>query len=195
MMRKMQTGLSRFFAIWLSQTILCQPIFAGQEIGLKIIVVTGSGTENIINEIPPEPFAVRVMDANNRPVPGATVVFTAPSNGAGGAFPTGPSFTTLTDEQGRALGVLYRPNAVEGSYMIQVRADYLGEVAMASIRQNNVLSKKSSKKMLVILAVAGAGAAIAAGGLSRGGDNNAPNNPQLPIIPTITFGGSTVGGQ
>jgi hypothetical protein len=172
---------------------------------LKIIVVGGSGAQNLINQVPPEPFAVRIVDANDRPVTGATVVFTAPSAGPGGAFPTGSAFSTFSDEEGRALGVLYRPNTVEGSYMIQVRAEYMGEVAAASIRQSNVITKASGRSInrkLVIAVVAGAGAAIAAAGLGGGGGNggsgggsNSTPGPPPAATPTITFGSSSIGGQ
>src|SRR5262245_47474881 len=116
---------------------------AGPQGGVKLIVLRGSETENVINEIPPEPLVVRVVDASNRPISGATVVFTAPSNGPGGTFPTGASFTNISDEEGRALGLLYHPNAIEGSYTIQVRAEFAGQSAMTTIRQSNVLVKKS----------------------------------------------------
>ena len=196
MIRKMQTGPRRLFALLLCPLMLSYPVFAGQQVGLRVTVVAGSGTQNIINEIPPAPFAVRIIDANSRPVPGVEVVFTAPQDGPSGTFPTGATFMTLTDEDGRALGLLYRPNAVEGAYTIQVRASYLGEVAMTSIRQINVLAKKSSKKIFVILALAGAGAAIAA--TSRGSGGNGSGNPTTPpasTTPTITFGGASIGGQ
>src|SRR5262245_6362807 len=123
--------------------MLSPSTFASQQEGVKLIVVSGSGAENVINEVPPEPFTVRVVDRTDRPVSGVTVTFTAPSNGPGGTFPTRTSFSTMSDEDGRALGLLYRPNSIEGSYMIQVRAEYLGQSAMASIRQSNVLVKKS----------------------------------------------------
>jgi hypothetical protein len=177
--------------------ILCPWTFAGQQAGLKIIVVGGSGQENVINEIPPEPLSVRIVNAANLPVTGATVVFTTPPTGPGGAFPTGPSFNTVSDEQGQALGLLYRPNSIEGSYMIQVRAEYMGESAMATIRQSNVLVKKSKvsgKRKFVIALVAGAGAAIAASSLSGGG-NGSSSAPAGPAKPTITFGGSSIGGR
>jgi len=192
-----QRQFRRFMSVLLCQLILCPFAFAGQQTGLKIIVLSGSGEENVINEIPPQPLALRIVDASNRPITGAAVVFTAPSNGAGGAFPTGPSFNTVSDEEGRALGLLYRPNTIEGSYMIQVRAEYQGELVMATIRQSNVLVKKSktsNRGKLVIAVVAGAGAAIAAV-LAGGGSNGNSSTPPRPGTPTITFGGSTVGGQ
>jgi hypothetical protein len=184
----------------LLSVLLCQLIFstsmiASQQEGVKIVVLRGSGTENVINEVPPEPLAVRVVDSANRPVSGVTVTFTAPAIGPGGTFPTGVSFSTITDEEGEALGLLYHPNSVEGSYTIQVRVESLGQSAMASIRQSNVLVKKSkvsNKRKFVIAAVAGAGAAIAASTLGGGGSSGASARPATP---TITFGNASIGGQ
>jgi len=180
--------------------IFSAPVFGGQQVGLKAIVVSGNGEENVINEIPPAPFAVRVVDAANRPISGAMVMFTAPSSGASGSFPTGLTFSTISDEDGRALGLLYRPNSVEGVYTIQVRVEYQGESAMATIRQSNVLVAKkaemSSKRKFVYVALAGAGAAIAATALSGGGGGSSNSGgPARPPVPTITFGGSSIGGQ
>jgi hypothetical protein len=181
--------------------ILCAPLFGGQQVGLKVVVVSGNGEENVINEIPPAPFAVRVVDAANHPITGAMVMFTAPSSGPSGSFPTGPTFNTISDEDGRALGLLYRPNSVEGTYTIQVRVEYQDESAMATIRQSNVLvakkAKMSSKRKFVFVALAGAGAAIAASGLGGGGGSGSGNSgaPARPPTPTITFGGSSIGGQ
>jgi hypothetical protein len=180
--------------------ILCAPRFGGQQVGLKVVVVSGNGEENVINEIPPAPFAVRIVDAANHPITGAMVMFTAPSSGPGGSFPTGLTFNTISDEDGRALGLLYRPNSVEGAYSIQVRVEYQGESVMATIRQSNVLvakkAKMSSKRKFVFVALAGAGVAIAAAsGLGGGSGSGSSSAPPRPPTPTITFGGSSIGGQ
>jgi hypothetical protein len=101
----------------------------------------------------------------------------------------------MTDEDGRALGLLYHPNSIEGSYTVQVRAEFLGQSSMTSIRQSNVLVKKSkvsSKRKFVIAAVAGAGAAIAASALGGGGSSA---TPARPATPTITFGNASIGGR
>jgi hypothetical protein len=192
---RIQRRCRRFLTVVLCQLLLSTSIIAGQQTGLKVIVLRGNGIDNVINEVPPEPFAVRVVDATNRPISGATVMFTAPSNGPGGTFPTGASFSTVTDEDGRALGLLYHPNSIEGSYTVQVRAEFLGQSSMTSIRQSNVLVKKSkvsSKRKFVIAAVAGAGAAIAASALGGGGSSA---TPARPATPTITFGNASIGGR
>ena len=196
-MLRIQHRCRRFLTVLLCPWMFATPMIAGQQAGLKVIVLRGSGVENVINEVPPEPFSVRIVDATDRPVSGATVAFTAPSNGPGGTFPTGTSFTTITDEEGRALGLLYRPNSIEGSYTIQVRVEYLGQSAMAIIRQSNVLvnkTKVTNRRKVLIAAVAGAGAVIAASALGGGGSGSSPT-PARPAAPTITFGNSSIGGQ
>jgi hypothetical protein len=195
MIHMIDNASRRLLAVLLVHLLLCQFLIAGQDVGVRVSVFAGNGAQNIVKEIPPEPLVVRVVDRDNRPIHGATVVFTAPSEGPGGDFPSGSKFITLTDEGGRALGVLYRANSVEGSYQIQVRAEYLGEEATASIRQSNVLGKKSNGRTFLILAVAGAAAAGTAIGAARRGDTGG-NNPATPPRPatTITFGGSSVGG-
>ena len=193
-----QSRLRRFLTLVLCQILVHSWAFAGQQTGLGIVVLSGNNEENVIDEVPPQPFSVRILDVNGNPVNGATVVFSAPSDGPGGVFPTGASFSTISDEEGRALGLLYRPNSIEGAYVIQVRAEYQGQSATATIRQSNVLVKKaksSSKRKFVIVAVAGAGAVLAATALGGGGSGGNSGTPVRPGTPTITFGSSSIGGQ
>jgi hypothetical protein len=116
-LRQIHSRFRRFLPLLFCQIIFCASTFAGPQAGLKVIVLSRNGEENVINDFLPQPFAV--VDAANRPVTGATVMFTAPSNGPSGAFPTGLTFSTISDEEGRALGLLYRPNSIEGSYTIR----------------------------------------------------------------------------
>src|SRR5689334_10476333 len=71
---------------------------------LNIVVVEGEGAINNIRQRTAREPIVQVEDENHRPVAGAAVVFTLPSNGAGGAFANGAhTLTTVTDAQGRAV--------------------------------------------------------------------------------------------
>jgi hypothetical protein len=195
MICKLQLGPRQFLAVLLCQLVWSQSVLAVQTPALRVVI--GRDTQNVINEIPEEPLAVRILDADGHPVQGASVEFTAPASGASGTFPTGLTFTTITDQDGRALGLLYRPNAVEGAYTIRVRATYMGEVATGSIRQTNVAAKKagSNKKVFAILAAVGVGAAVAAVSRGGGGGTTGGASTPSPSTPTITFGGATVGGQ
>jgi hypothetical protein len=189
----------RISAVITCLLVVAQSLAAGQSgLGLRAIVVQGNGARNIIEQIPPTPLIVRVVDRNDRPVPGATVVFSAPEAGPSGDFANGMgSLTTLTDENGLAAAPHFAPNASEGAYQIAVRAQYLDEVALTRIAQTNVAPKKSFAKMIVILAAAGgaaAGAAVLAGRSSSGSPASAPSAPASPVTtPAISFGGATVG--
>src|SRR5262249_17876246 len=142
---------------------VARSLIAGQsELGLRAIVVEGNGARYVIEQIPPTPIVIRVVDRNNRAVSGATVLFTAPENGPSGDFANGlSSFSTFTNEEGLATAPQFHPNNIEGNYQISIRAQYANEIALASIRQTNVAAKKSVTKKLVILSVAGALAGVA----------------------------------
>ena len=167
------------------QLLVWQLVFAQSQPTLRVVVVGGQGAKNLIQQIPPDPLAVRVEE-NNRAVPGATVTFTAPMAGPTGQFANG-AFTTTPTTDGDGVAVIqgFHPNATAGSYQIQVRAEFRGQTAMTSIRQSNVTSGKGHGKLIAVLAVAGAAAGaalIAKSGRSSGS-----------TAPTITLGDSAVG--
>ena len=63
--------------------------FAAQDGALlRLLAIQGSQAENIVSQ-PARPIMVRVVDRNDRPVPDATVVFSAPMSGPGGDFADG----------------------------------------------------------------------------------------------------------
>ena len=174
----------------LCQFLLLQPVFArqaGEQPGIRIVNVRGDRAKNVIQQIPPEPLAVRVEDLNRRPVTGATVTFTAPGEGPSGEFANGSTTITITTGPGGlATADGYHPNAMPGSYRIVLRAVYEGQFASAAIEQTNVESGKSHTKLIVAivsLAAVAAGAALLARHSSGGGD----------LTPTLTLGDSAVG--
>lgn len=159
---------------------------------LKIEVVQGNGARNVAGRRPPAPLAIRVVDQDNRPAAGVSVVFSAPDSGAGGVFPNGsPVLMTMTDENGRAEA-RYEPNSIEGAYSVRVLARQVLITAIAEIRQSNVASTAPGKHstMLKVLAIAGAaaGAGIVLG--TRGG-NEGSGTPTTPV-PSIVFGSSSI---
>ena len=188
----------RWFAVILFFVLLAQSMWAAQsEVReLRVEIVQGNGARNIIGRMPTGPVGIRVLDQDNRPVPGASVVFSVPDDGAGGSFPTDSQFfMTVTDQNGRAFA-RFQPNEIEGEYNIRVlaRASLITEIA--DIRQTNVAavvrSPKSSAKMITILAIAAAAAGAGIGLSSRGGNGNSGN--QTPAsVPSITFGNSSIG--
>ena len=188
----------------LSATVTCllfiaQSLYAGQSgVGLRAIVVEGNGARNIVEQIPPTPMVVRIVDRENHAVRGATVVFTSPETGPSGDFANDlTSFTAFTNEDGLASAPQFHPNGIEGAYQIRVRAQYRDEVAETTIRQINVGAKRSFKKTVIILAVAGAaaGAAMASRGSGSSSQSTSPSTTTPSSgVPAISFGTSTVGG-
>jgi hypothetical protein len=166
---------------------------AQSEVGLRLRIVQGEGNRNVIGQTAAVPIAVRVTDRDDRPISGATVVFTAPDKGASGDFDGEVSLRVLTDEKGTATVKNYRPNRVEGRYPILVQAEYMGELATGIMVQNNLAAKKSHTKMIAIVAAAGAVGAAAFAAKGGGGGSSSSGSPSSPL-PTITFGTATVNG-
>ncbi len=137
------------------------PAIAGQSgIGLKIVVLENGGARVVVSQPAPGPLKLRIVDASNRAVPGATVLFTSPATGPSGSFLNGSnSMIVFTNQQGLAETQGYQGNSIAGGYQIQVQVSYMGEVATLSVDHTNVAARKSSGKMFLIGAAAGAAAA------------------------------------
>ena len=178
--------------------VVASALAAPQDSGLKVVVVRGSNAAHVISQ-PAKPIAVRVTDRNDRPISGATVVFTAPSSGPGGDFANGTNpVIVFTDSQGLATAPQYRANSNAGTYQILVRAAYMSQVASASIEQINIPAQKSHKA-IIFAALAGGAAAVAfaAKGGGGGSEPSSPSTtppPTTPTLPTITLTGSSVSG-
>ena len=163
--------------------------------GLRVQVVQGNGAKNLLENVPAQPITVRVVDRENQPVRGVRVTFTTPDTGPSGDFASGlNTLTTLTNEDGIAVALEFRPNEIVGAYQVQVRAEYLGEVATVAIRQTNVAGKKSLTKYIVLAGVAGAAAAVIGARSGGSGPAKPSNSSTSTSTPTITFGGSSVTG-
>ncbi len=194
-----QTGLVYFLVVLLCFAIQTPPLLAQQVtpvFGLKVKTDEGTGASTTVKSPSTVPPVVLVTDANDRPIQGAIVVFTAPDSGASGVFEDGSrTMTAATDRDGRAAAIGYRANGTTGSYPIQVHVEFLTEAVDVAVTHTNVPGAKSSKKLITIIAIAGGGAAVgllAAGKGGGGGDNGSTTSPTS--LPTITFGSSTVGG-
>jgi hypothetical protein len=161
------------------------PAIAGQAgTGLKVMIVEGSGARAV---------KLRVLDASNRVVSGATVVFTSPPSGPSCFFLNGAhSMIVFTDQQGLAVAQDYHANSIAGAYQIQVQAAYKGAVATLSIEHTNVLTKKSSSKMVLIGAAAAGGALATVLAVKGGGSSTASTSTSS--VPTIVLLGSSVKG-
>jgi hypothetical protein len=192
----------RALLVLVSVFVLLHSALAGPQsgIGVTIQIQEGNNVQNVVDKDAPKPIVVRVMDRTGRPLPEATVLFSAPETGPGGNFASESNpVIVFTDQQGVATAPQYHANSMEGSYRIQVQASYMGESSTTPITQTNIAQKKSSKKLLIFTAVAGGAAAAALGAMKGGGSGggsstpSTPSNPGSSTPPTITFGGTTIG--
>jgi len=184
---KMREKCWQLLVVIMCQLLVLPPAFsqAGAQ-QLKIVVVEGAGAKNVVQQITAKPLIVRVEDDNGRPIPGATVVFTAPEGGPSGEFANdSPTTRLITSPEGLANAGTFHPNALAGPYQIQVRAEFQGQTATASILQTNIGQRGGHGKLIAILALAGAAAAAAIAASRR---SSSTSN-----APTITFGGAAVG--
>lgn len=184
-------------SIWLGIAVL--PLPAQQM--LNIVIVEGEGAINNIRQRTARETIVEVDDENHKPVAGAVVTFTLPTQGAGGAFAGGAqTLTVMTDALGRAVATGLRVNRVAGNWAIRVNASFGGRTGTTSISQTNAAaagaaggaagSAISAKLIVIVALVAGAAAAGGAVAATRGGGNS-NNSAATPT--TITVGSGTVG--
>jgi len=166
--------------------------------GLKIIVLQGDGaTNNIKTKTATQP-AVEVRDEQDKPVPGAEVVFHLPPAGPSGVFHGWMrTQTTRTNPQGQAFANGLAPNEDPGRFHIRVTAVSGKSTGTAAISQTNVRNggsgqeaAKSRRGLWILLGVIAA-AAIAGGVVAAGGDGDSSGSG-TPV--SITPGPVTVGG-
>src|SRR5439155_2057510 len=102
---------------------------------LKIVVIEGEDSVNLIDKKTAVKPTVEVRDKNDLPVAGASVRFAI--NGRSAAFQGGSrSVTVTTDSLGRATVNAITPTS-KGAVQIQVQASYQGQSASATISQTN----------------------------------------------------------
>ena len=159
--------------------------------GLKIWVIEGN---NAINSIPlgrSVTPVIEVRDQNDFPVEGATVVFTMPENGPGGAFLATPNtYTTRTDAHGQASAP-FTVNSLPGKFQIGVAAIAGNRTGEAAITQTNTIGgyigpevpRRSWYKRWPTWAIIGSAvtAGIIVWAVDRGSGSSSPST--LPITP------------
>jgi len=193
--------LRRLLVVVLSIAVASPPLWARAQQQaapkkLKIVILEGEGAINNIRQRTAREPIVQVVDENNRPVAGATVMFLLPESGPGGTFPNGArSLVVTTDSQGKAVAKGFRANAETGKFQIQVEATYRDLVAQTTINQANAVLTAGaaagaaggiSGKVIAILAIAGAavaGGVIAATSGGNGGGGTTPPVQRTIITP------------
>jgi hypothetical protein len=82
------------------------------------------------------PLRATVKDANNIPVSGATVTFTAPATGARGSFGGSPTATAVTNSSGVAAASAFTANSTAGSYTVAASVSGVATAANFSLTNN-----------------------------------------------------------
>ena len=105
-------------------------------------VASGSPQSATINTSFAAPLQARVQDSSGNPKSGVSVLFTAPSSGAGGTFGALNNnvltFSTLTDTTGTATSATFFANGTVGSYNIVATALSASIPAAADFLLNNL---------------------------------------------------------
>jgi hypothetical protein len=167
---------------------------------LKIVAIEGDGAFNDIQKQLAQTPVVEVRDEYDRPVSDARVVFTLPSNGAGGEFAGGrKEYIGATDAQGRVSAPGLKPNSIEGRFPIRVTASAQGRHGSATLWQSNTTAggesaRSGSKKKWLIVGLLGAAGAGAAIGATHGGGHSSAGVGGAPTGTTLSPGTVSVGG-
>ena len=149
------------------------PQAAGQDGGLRIVIIEGEDSVNIIGQGTAVPTVVEVRDRNDLPVSGASVVFLLGEGGTA-TLNAGLSQVAMTTNALGQAAVAVNPVA-SGAVQLSVNATFQGQAAAATIVQTNAASA----------AAAGAGGGAAGGAGGGGGGTGAA---------TGAAGGATGGG-
>ena len=195
----------KWMCVVLAGTLWFHPASASQEApqpgSLEIVVVRGEGAINSLNQRMANEPVVEVRDENKRPLTGAVVVFTLPTQGASGEFGnSSKTLTVMTDDSGRATASGLKINQIPGKLQIHVNASYKGQTARNMITQFDMAvpsgkARSGSGKLLIVLVLVGAAAAggIVAG-TQKGGHSSAATPVPAANAPIgITVGSGTVG--
>jgi hypothetical protein len=195
--RALSVALS--LSIWIQ--FVAPPVFAQDPPAeINIVVVEGEGAVNNVGQRSASHPIVRVEDESQKPISGAAVVFTLPTDGASGEFASGDkTLIVTTDTRGQAAASNLKVNQIPGKLQIHVSTSFKGRTARTNITQFNmsVPGKRaggSSKTLLIVLAIAGAAAAGGVVAASQGGSSNSPVTTPTVTPISITPGPGTIGG-
>ena len=153
-----------------------------QEPGLRIVVIEGEGSVNILGQGTPLPTVVEVRDRSDFPVAGASVLFLLWGEEGTATLDAGSSQVTVTTNALGQAEVTVNPVA-SGTVELSVTATFQGLTASTTIVQTNVAAGGGPD----IGAIAGIAAGAAAIGLGIR-QALAASPPSAPTAPTVTAG-------
>jgi hypothetical protein len=106
---------------------------------LKILPLVGNNGVNDLERRVMTPLAVQILDQNDAPVDGATVVFRFPISGPSAAFTDQQSAQTVrTGANGQARATGWTANAQVGTFAVQVTATRGNEQGTGTITMTNI---------------------------------------------------------
>lgn len=178
--------------------LLAQAPAAATAQNLRILPLAGNNGVNDMERQVMTPLAVQILDQNDVPVEGATVIFRFPINGASATFADAQTSQTVrTSANGQARATGWTANKQAGTFVVQVTATRgvdqgLGTITMTNVERilpEKYQSKKHwwSSKWAKIAYVAGAGAIAAGVVLSNRSSSG-------PTVITGGPGAPTIGG-
>ncbi len=128
-------------AVALSALLVIPPQARAQGAAIQIRVLAGEGGINNINKnVASEPI-IEVVDATGKPVAKAAVTLRSPASGPSVTFFGASRVATMTtDDQGRVRVSGMLPNTIEGTFQIDVEAEYNNTSAVATITQSNAVA-------------------------------------------------------
>ena len=129
--------------------------------GIRIEVIEGEDSVNVIQQGTAVAPIVMVKDENDQPVAGAIVTF-AIRGGGRATFNGAQTLTVTTNAAGRAAATGLTPTG-PGTLQITASASFQGQTATATIAQTNVMTASQAAS------AAGSGGSGGAGGTGGGG--------------------------
>ena len=152
-------GIRRLGVVGTAAFVLLAAPAAAQDAGLRIVVLEGGNSVNVIEQGTAVPTLVEVRDRDDMPVAGASVRFLLGEGGAA-TLNAGLSQVALTTDALGQAAVVVNPIAV-GAVELSVSAAFGDETAKAAIVQANFAT---AAKAAAAISAAGGGAAGAGGG-------------------------------
>ena len=157
--RRAKFGTCCAVAVAVCAALVPAPAAVSQELGLRIRVLEGEDSVNIIEQGTAVPTLVEVRDRNDLPVAGASVLFLL-GDGGTATLNAGVQQVALTTNALGQAAVTVNPVA-SGAVQLSVNASFQGQTATAAIVQTNFATVAEA-------AAAGVGATGGAGGGSAG---------------------------
>ena len=186
-------GIRRLGVVGMAAFALLAASASAQDAGLRIVVLEGENSVNVIEQGTAVPILVEVHDRNGLPVAGASVRFLLGEGGTA-TLNAGLSQVVLTTDALGQAAVAVNPVAA-GAVELSVNAAFGGETATAAIVQANFATAAEAAAAVAgaaggglgIGAMAGIAGAAVGGGLGlrailAGDDGASPGGPGPPPV-------------